>query len=81
MINAPPAFWRIRLSTSTLRLLAKLWPWAMIAFAVWSLGGWIFGHNFNQTMKNMSFVKSCRLLAGANPPAPQLWSFTALIIA
>jgi len=55
-INSSFDFWRTRLSGSTLSFLAKLWPWTLIAFVVWSLGGWILGYFFNQAMIELSFV-------------------------
>jgi hypothetical protein len=55
-INAPLAFSRTRLSGTALSFLAKLWPWSLIAFAAWSLGGWILGYFFNQTMMDLTIV-------------------------
>ena len=36
-----------RLSGRLLRLLAALWPWALILFVVWVLGQWVIGYFFN----------------------------------
>lgn len=55
-INTPLVFWRTRLSGSALRSLAKLWPWTLIVFVAWSLGGWFLGYFFNQVMINLSLV-------------------------
>jgi hypothetical protein len=55
-VNAPPARWRIHLSDSARSLLAKVWPWALTTFVIWSLGGWVLGHFFNQTMMSLSFI-------------------------
>jgi hypothetical protein len=55
-IKAPPTFFRTRLPSSALRFLARSWPWATIAFVAWSIGGWILGYYFNQTMMNLSFI-------------------------
>ncbi len=55
-INAPLARWRAHLSGSARGFLARVWPWALIAFVVWSLGGWILGHFFNQTMMSLGFA-------------------------
>ncbi len=49
-IDAPLAWWRERRSATVLCLLAKLWPWTLIAFALWSPAGWILGYFFNQAM-------------------------------
>jgi len=55
-IKSPSTLFRTRLSNSALRFLAKLWPWAVIAFVVWSIGGWILGHYLNQAMMNLSLI-------------------------
>lgn len=55
-INTRLVFWRTRLSGSALRSLAKLWPWTLIVFVAWSLGGWFLGYFFNQVMINLSLV-------------------------
>lgn len=73
-IKVPPTVFRTRLSSSALRFLARLWPWAVIAFAVWSIGGWILGHYFNQAMMNLSFI----LFFFCNLGLPLLTVFTGL---
>lgn len=55
-INAPLARWRARLSGSGRGFLARVWPWALTAFVIWSLGGWALGHFFNQAMMSLGFV-------------------------
>ncbi len=34
-IDAPLTWWRDRRSAPAMRLLARLWPWPLIAFALW----------------------------------------------
>lgn len=36
-----------RLSGGPLRILAALWPWALILYVVWILGQWVIGHFWN----------------------------------
>jgi len=55
-INAPLTFWRSRFAGRSLSFLAKLWPRTLIAFVVWSLGGWLLGHFFNQTMLTLGVI-------------------------
>ena len=55
-INAPFSIAQTSLSGRVLNLLAKLWPWTLIAFVVWSIGGWILGYFFNQIMMSLSFI-------------------------
>jgi hypothetical protein len=38
------------------RLGAALWPWTLLAFIGWSLGGWILGYFFNQLLLNFSGI-------------------------
>lgn len=73
-IKAPPTFFQTRLSSSALRFLARLWPWAVIAFVVWSISGWILGHYFNQLMVSLSFI----LFFFCNLGLPLLAVFTGL---
>ena len=73
-INAPLTFWRTRLSGGAIDFLAKLWPWILIAFMVWSLGGWIIGYFFNQAMIDLSFV----LFFFCNLGLPLLAIFTGI---
>jgi len=74
-INAPLPIWRARLSGRVLSLLAKLWPWTLIVFVVWSIGGWFLGYYFNQTMMNLSFI----LFFFCNLGLPLLTVFTGLV--
>jgi hypothetical protein len=55
-IRAPLTWWRNRLSGRTLDVLASLWPWTLILYAGWSLGGWILGYFFSEIMLSLSFV-------------------------
>jgi len=55
-INAPSPVIQTFHQGTGLNLLAKLWPWTLIAFIVWSIGGWILGYLFNQIMMRLSFV-------------------------
>lgn len=40
----------IRLPATLLYAVAKLWPWPLMVFVGWALGGWLLGTLFNQTM-------------------------------
>lgn len=55
-ITAPLTFVRTRLSDRTSRVLARLWPWGLIVFMVWSLGGWVLGYVSNEIMMRLSIV-------------------------
>lgn len=55
-IKTPLTFFQTHLPSSALRLLAELWPWTVIVFVIWSTGGWILGHYFNQAMMRLSFI-------------------------
>jgi hypothetical protein len=37
-------------------LLARLWPWALIAFLTWTLGQFAVGHFFNEWLLNSGFL-------------------------
>ena len=37
-------------------LLAKLWPWSLIAFLAWTLGQFAIGHFFNEWLLNSGFL-------------------------
>ena len=52
-VDAPLTFWRKRASKRPLSLLAKLWPWILIVFVLWSFGSWVLGYFFNQEMRNL----------------------------
>lgn len=48
-----------RLPATLLHAAAKLWPWPLVIFVGWALGGWLLGTFFNQTMLalgGLSFV-------------------------
>ena len=47
-INKPLTWWRARLSDKSVRFLAKLWPWSLVAFFLWLFGQWIIGYFFNE---------------------------------
>jgi hypothetical protein len=55
-INAPLTWWRTHLPSSLLRVLAGLWPWALIVLVLWFPGAWILGHFFNQAMLDLGPV-------------------------
>ena len=55
-IRAPLTWWRERLSGNSLRFLAKLWPWPLIAYFVWVSAQWILGHFFNEFMLERGFL-------------------------
>jgi hypothetical protein len=55
-INTQFSISRPSLSGRVLNSLAKFWPWTLIVFIVWSIGGWILGYFFNQIMINLGFV-------------------------
>jgi len=41
---------------SALRLLAKLWPWPLVAFFVWVFGQFLVGHYFNEFLQKSGFL-------------------------
>lgn len=51
-INAPVTRRPSRLTG----LLARLWPWALIAFLAWTLGQFVVGHFFNEWLLNSGFL-------------------------
>jgi hypothetical protein len=55
-IKAPSSIAHISRSGRVLKFLAKLWPWTLIAFVAWSIGGWILGYFYNQIMMSLSFI-------------------------
>jgi hypothetical protein len=55
-INVPFPTTQTFLLGRVLNLLARLWPWTLIAFVVWSIGGWILGYLFNPIMMRLSFI-------------------------
>jgi hypothetical protein len=38
------------------RFLSRLWPWSLIALAVWLLGQWLVGYFFNDFLKGSGFL-------------------------
>jgi hypothetical protein len=57
-VNAPFTRWRARLSPNTVRFLAKLWPWSLVAYVAWVLPQWIVGRFFNEFMLKQGFLVS-----------------------
>lgn len=56
-LNKPLTWWRAHLSGKPLRLLAKLWPWSLVAFFLWLFGQWIIGYFLNEfLMKSGLFI-------------------------
>ena len=50
-------------SGSLSRLLAKLWPWPLVALAVWLVGQWIVGYLFADFMMDFAYVSVLLILA------------------
>ena len=57
-INAPVSRRRNRLSD----LLAKLWPWPLVAFFVWTLGQFVIGYFFNDFLLESGFLSPLLIL-------------------
>jgi hypothetical protein len=55
-VNAPLNRWRRTLSGRAGRSLARAWPWVLVLFVGWSLGGWVLGLFFNQALMSLGFV-------------------------
>jgi hypothetical protein len=53
-IKAPLTWWRAHLSGTSLRFLAKLGTWPLIALLVWLPAEWVLGHYFNEFMLNLA---------------------------
>jgi len=53
-IDASLTWWRAHLPVSSRRLLAKLWPWSLIAYSVWFASAAILGYFFNELMLNLT---------------------------
>ncbi len=51
-INRPLAGQPTRLT----RLAARLWPWSLVVFVVWTLGQFPFGHFFNDFLQSIMYV-------------------------
>jgi hypothetical protein len=41
---------------SVLRFLAKLWPWPLVAFFVWTFAQFLVGHYFNESLQKSGFL-------------------------
>jgi len=52
-IDAPLTWWRAHLSLRSKHVLAKLWPWPLIACVGWSCGEDILGYFFNDALRNL----------------------------
>lgn len=74
-IRSPLTRWRTRLSGRPSGLLARLFPWTVAAFVAWSLGGWVLGHFFNQTMLRLGSIPFFLFDLGL----PLLTLFTGLV--
>jgi hypothetical protein len=53
-ITAPPARWRTWLGSRLTRLLARLWPWLLIAYLAWAAGSWIVAAVSNAVMLRLT---------------------------
>lgn len=53
-INSPLTWWRTRLSVNSRRLLAKLWPWSLIATLLWLPGEYVLGYFFGVNNPNLA---------------------------
>jgi hypothetical protein len=65
-INAPLTRQPMRLCSSMLRFLAKLWPWPLVIFLVWIIGQWIVGYFFNEFLQKNGYL-SLLLIVGLLP--------------
>jgi hypothetical protein len=52
-INKPLGWTRTHLTGTSTRWLARLYPWALVAYLVMVLGQWIVGHFFNEFMMSV----------------------------
>ena len=55
-IKAPFTWWRAHFSVNSRRFLVALWPWALIAFLLWTPGESVLGHFFNEYLLNLGLV-------------------------
>jgi len=55
-IHSPLPWWRARSSSPGVRLLASLWPWALIVYLAWVLGQWVVGYFFNDWLMRNGFL-------------------------
>lgn len=53
-IGAPLRWWRTRVPTLTLRLLAALWPGTLVVLLAWFPGAWLLGGIFPSGMARLS---------------------------
>lgn len=54
-INAPPTWLGARLSGGSLDILARLWPWPLVAYFVWIPSQYVLGHFLNDFMMKQAF--------------------------
>ncbi len=40
-IDAPLTWWRAHLPPGTARMLARLWPWVLVAYLTWAVASWL----------------------------------------
>lgn len=57
-INRPVSGQPARLT----RLAARLWPWALVLFLVWTLGQFPVGHFFNDFLQSIMYVSMLVIL-------------------
>jgi hypothetical protein len=55
-IHAPVAPSPSRLPAGLQRMLGRLWPWTLLSFVAWSLGGWVVGRLFNRALLNLGVL-------------------------
>jgi hypothetical protein len=55
-IRSPLTWWRARGSSPGVRVLAALWPWALILFLVWVFGQWGIGHFYNDWLMENGYL-------------------------
>jgi hypothetical protein len=55
-IDTPPAWWRRYLPAGATRILARLWPWSLVAYFVWVPIQWTAGTLFNEFMLQQGFL-------------------------
>lgn len=53
-IGAPLSWWRAHAATRTVRVLARLSPWVLIAYLVWDVASWFLGAAFGEFMARLS---------------------------
>ena len=55
-IHSPLTWWRSRSCSAAVRILAWLWPWALIIYLVWVVGQWVVGYFFNDWLMRNGFL-------------------------